>query len=171
MIDRCVAQYGIDSIKNPNVLEYSLNKAYWDENTYATDFILALNLKEDDQITTDVHLVRTATCTSSMGNNVGKTHTQIQAPTQNPSPFSSKYSKCACLCSPCLKVVTVNIVQSTYTVPTYSTPGGDLRSLNSHCKYCPSVCLFLYLYALLLLLLFIPSPSNSLPLQPPAHVT
>ena len=44
------------------------------------------------------------------------------------------YSRSGCLCKPCVTVVTVNRVQSTYDVPTYGTAGGDIHALNSLCK-------------------------------------
>ena len=113
-------------MKNPNVLEYSLNKAYWDENVYVTEHLPSLSSYINDERNVDV-------ATSDVTNSMRATHVQSQVSKR--LTISQKYSKSGCLCTPCLKVVTVNIVQSTYTVPTYMTPGGDLRSLNSLCKH------------------------------------
>ena len=126
LVQTCISLYGIDSIKNPNVLEYSLNKAYWDENAYVTEHLPSLSSCINDKRNVDV-------ATSDIANSIRASHVQSQMSKR--LTISQKYSKSGCLCTPCLKVVTVNIVQSTYTVPTYMTPGGDLRSLNSLCKH------------------------------------
>ena len=126
----------------------------------------------DERSTSLTPMDTTGDITSTMG----ATHAQSELQTQTKSQtqtqtqtmsqmskrltISQKYSKSACLCTPCLKVVTVNIVQSTYTVPTYVTPGGDLRSLNRLCKYSSRFHFFCNLHTAILFICRLLSTSN-----------
>jgi hypothetical protein len=107
LLDRCLRVHGKESLRNPNILEVSLNNAYR---------VVSRNPS------------RPAKATNNSSRDPPSSQ-EFPLP-----PMLSQYTHSGCPCVPCLKVVTVNRVQSTYAVPTFSTAGGDLDSLNALCE-------------------------------------
>lgn len=111
LLTAIVASHGLHGIRNPNVLEVSLNKSFWEhQNKDHKDPVTPSNAPPQD------------------------TGAACKGPDLPPTQLH-QYTRSACLTAPCVKVVTINIVQSTYEVPTFSTPGGDIQALNNLCKY------------------------------------
>jgi hypothetical protein len=120
LLKAIVASHGLHGIRNPNVLEVSLNKSFWEfQHNDRKDPVTTSNAPPQD------------------------TGAAFTGPDLPPTQLH-QYTRSGCLTAPCVKVVTINIVQSTYEVPTFSTPGGDIQALNHLCKYrtvqtsCPS---------------------------------
>ena len=136
----------MSSIRNPNVLEFSLNKLYWDSAKYSTVIVSTSPVAApegvegiiDNSSALSHQLIGAVTPSGTDSDHTSPPLPNLPATPSplSPPPLLLRYTRSACLCTPCVKVVTVNIVQSTYAVPTYSSPGGDLEALNAHCKYC-----------------------------------
>ena len=105
------------SIANPNILEVSLNRAYSEIRNSSPPSASA-----SASSVSPPHL-------SELLSLLAREFSALPLPTLLPH-----YSRSGCLCKPCVTVVTVNRVQSTYDVPTYGTAGGDIHALNSLCK-------------------------------------
>ena len=111
LLKAIVASHGLHGIRNPNVLEVSLNKAFWEyQHKDRKDPVTPSNAPSQDT---------GAACTG---------------PDLPPTQLH-QYTRSGCLTAPCVKVVTINIVQSTYEVPTFNTSWGDIHALNNLCKY------------------------------------
>ena len=118
LIRTCVESHGLNSIRNPNVLEVSLNKAYWEsQNRDLSGSRLSSSSVPSTAPPQDI------------GVGVADTSSDL------PLTHLPQYTRSGCLSAPCVKVITVNRVQSTYVVPTFITPGGDIQTLNALCKY------------------------------------
>jgi hypothetical protein len=107
LLDRSLRVNGEGSLRNPNVLEVSLNNAFRDVDRNPSRPLKAAAYPLPDLPSCQEVLM---------------------------PPMLPQYTHSGCPCVPCLKVVTVNRVQSTYAVPTFSTAGGDLDSLNALCE-------------------------------------
>ena len=146
LINKCVSLYGLSSIRNPNVLEFSLNKVYWDSAKCGTVIVSTSPVAAPEGVKGIIdnssalyhQLVGGVTPSDTDSDHTSPPLPNLPTTSSplSPTPLLLRYTRSACLCTPCVKVVTVNIVQSTYAVPTYSSPGGDLEALNAHCKYC-----------------------------------
>ena len=110
LVGQCIKRYGMKSIANPNILEVSLNRAY--SETRTTSPLSSLPPSHPSELLSSL---------------------ATEFSTLSLPPLLPRYSRSGCLCKPCVKVVTVNRVQSTYDVPTYSTAGGDIHALNALC--------------------------------------
>jgi hypothetical protein len=111
LLKAIVASHGLHGIRNPNVLEVSLNKSFWEhQNKDHKSPVTPSNMPPQD------------------------TGAACRGPDLPPTQLH-QYTRSGCLTAPCVKVVTINIVQSTYEVPTFNTSGGDIHALNNLCKY------------------------------------
>ena len=113
LLDRCRRVQGKESLRNPNILEVSLNNAFREVGRNPSKASKAPTLPNPSL--------------DPEPNPPGSLAAPLPA-------LLPQYTHSGCPCVPCLKVVTVNRVQSTYAVPTYSTAGGDLDSLNALCE-------------------------------------
>ena len=95
---------GLQNIANPNILETSLNKAFW-------------SIRSSNRLD------------HSSTNNPLSSSSIIKTPFDK-IQMIQKYQISGCAKEPLLKVISINIVQSSYNVPIFKTPGGDVHSLN-----------------------------------------
>ena len=118
LIRICVESHGLNSIRNPNVLEVSLNKSFWESQN-----------RDHSGSRYSSSTVPSPAPPQDIGVGAADASSDI------PLTHLPQYTRSGCLSAPCVKVVTVNRVQSTYVVPTFITQGGDVQTLNALCKY------------------------------------
>ena len=126
LINQCIVRYGRDSIRNPNVLEYSLNRVFWECRERGKSIV-------PGKVGVTSQYVVPSSATGTAEAVLLSEQQQQQQQQETIIKRIKQYSLSACSAFPLLKVITINRVQNTYKVPIFNTPGGDISSLNKMC--------------------------------------